>query len=127
VSPFNRDIEKLITEIENRITHLKKNKPRFSADLKHYARRMDFFQKKFEKIDFNELLLRDLLVDVKPIKNICSYCKKPIPPGKDICPWCGHQKEDDDRGFFPYLYYPKPPGGASGTLKRKIIAPIIQF
>jgi hypothetical protein len=47
----------------------------------------------------------------------CSYCGKVIPKGKDICDWCGHQR-DDDEGFFPYPYIYKPPGGGGGRSKE---------
>lgn len=46
--------------------------------------------------------------------------------GSDTCDWCGHQKDDDDDGFFPYPYIFKPPGGLGGVGKRKIAIPVNQ-
>ncbi|MFX1470597.1 MAG: hypothetical protein ACFFB8_18275 [Promethearchaeota archaeon] len=65
-----------------------------------------------------ELLMR--LWDRKLIRidqSRCSYCRKEIPKGQDICPWCGHKKDDDEGGFFPYPFIFKPPGGGGGSMK----------
>ena len=50
----------------------------------------------------------------------CSYCGKVIPKGQDICEWCGHKKDDDENGFFPYPFLFKPPGGGGGSTKGTI-------
>ena len=48
----------------------------------------------------------------------CTFCGKIIPKDKDFCEWCGHKKrdDDDDKGFFPYPFIFKPPGGG-GSMK----------
>ncbi|TFG15966.1 MAG: zinc ribbon domain-containing protein [Promethearchaeota archaeon] len=47
----------------------------------------------------------------------CKYCGKVIPKDEDFCEWCGHNKDDDDKGgFFPYPFIFKPPGGG-GSMK----------
>ena len=40
--------------------------------------------------------------------------------GQDICEWCGHKKDDDEGGFFPYQFIFKPPGGGGGPTKGTI-------
>ena len=54
----------------------------------------------------------------------CSYCGKVIPKELDICEWCGHKKDDDEGGFFPYPYIFKPPGGGGGSMKEPILASV---
>ena len=54
----------------------------------------------------------------------CQYCRKLLPRGKKICDWCGHRKDDDEGGFFPYPYIFKPPGPGGGAKKGMIAVPI---
>jgi len=46
-----------------------------------------------------------------------------IPRGQDTCDWCGHKKDDDEGGFFPYPFIFKPPGGG-GSMKEAIAVPV---
>ncbi|MFX0057991.1 MAG: hypothetical protein ACFE85_14740 [Candidatus Hodarchaeota archaeon] len=73
-----------------------------------------------------ENIFQDLqyLHKLRHLQPRCSYCGKLIPKGLDTCDWCGHQKEDDEGGFYPYPFTPKPPGGAAGKAKRKVTVPI---
>ncbi|MFX1412539.1 MAG: hypothetical protein ACFFA2_01755 [Promethearchaeota archaeon] len=54
----------------------------------------------------------------------CSYCGKVIPKDRDICEWCGHKKDDDEGGSFPYPFIFKPPGGGGGTMKGVAVVPV---
>jgi hypothetical protein len=48
----------------------------------------------------------------------CAFCGKVIPIGKEICEWCGHKRDDDEKGgFLPHPYIFKPPGGGDGSMK----------
>jgi hypothetical protein len=48
----------------------------------------------------------------------CAFCGKIIPIGKEICEWCGHKRDDDEKGgFLPHPYIFKPPGGGDGSMK----------
>ena len=65
-----------------------------------------------------------LLQRLRHLHTKCSYCGKIIPKGSNTCYWCGHKKDDDEGGFFPYPYNFKPPGGPGGVAKRKIAVPV---
>jgi len=56
----------------------------------------------------------------------CSYCGKIIPKGSDTCHWCGHKKDDEEGGFFPYPFIFKPPGGGGGggSMKEAAAVPV---
>lgn len=56
----------------------------------------------------------------------CSYCGRLIPKNQDICEWCGHKKDDDEGGFFPFPFIFKPPGGGGGGRLKEgaIVVPI---
>ena len=84
-----------------------------------------------KNIPLNELNEEQkLLIKEKIMKQIqrshsrCSYCGKIIPKGQDICDWCGHKKDDDEGGFFPYPFIFKPPGGGGGSMKGVIAVSI---
>ncbi len=84
-----------------------------------------------KNIPLNELNEEQkLLIKEKIMKQIqrshsrCSYCGKIIPNGQDICDWCGHKKDDDEGGFFPYPFIFKPPGGGGGSMKGVIAVSI---
>ena len=70
------------------------------------------------------LIKHKILEQVRKYKSKCSYCGKIIPKGKDICDWCGHKKDDDEGGFFPYPFIFKPPGGGGGSMKGVAIVPL---
>ncbi|MFW9973558.1 MAG: hypothetical protein ACFFDF_25485, partial [Candidatus Odinarchaeota archaeon] len=70
------------------------------------------------------LVLKNKLLQIRRGQSRCSYCGKVIPRGKDICDWCGHKKDDDEGGFFPYPYIFKPPGGGGGSMKEVAIVPV---
>ncbi|MHA1194270.1 MAG: DNRLRE domain-containing protein [Promethearchaeota archaeon] len=71
--------------------------------------------------DDQKVLLRErFLALARKRLSRCSYCGKEIPKGQDICEWCGHKKDDDDNGFFPYPFLFKPPGGGGGSSKGTI-------
>ncbi|NVM18641.1 MAG: zinc ribbon domain-containing protein [Candidatus Lokiarchaeota archaeon] len=82
-----------------------------------------FLKKKLEQDDFN--LFANKIVDkIDNVKSKCSYCGKNIPKGQNICDWCGHKKDDDEGGFFPYPFIFKPPGGGGGSMKGVIAVPV---
>jgi len=76
----------------------------------------------------------DMLENIKHMKNAfgrilmlqskCRYCGKMIRKDQDTCDWCGHKKDDDESGFFPYPFIFKPPGGG---LNRNLLAIPIKF
>lgn len=96
-------------------------KNRYEAIMKIYFDKMDL-----ENLgDEQKLLLAEkLLGEIRRSQSRCSYCGKVIPKGKDICEWCGHKKDDDEGGFFPYPFIFKPPGGGGGSMKGAIAVPI---
>ncbi|MFX1419232.1 MAG: zinc ribbon domain-containing protein [Promethearchaeota archaeon] len=69
------------------------------------------------------ILNRMLLEKIQGILSRCAYCGKVIQKGQDVCDWCGHKKDDDEGGFFPYPFIFKPPGGG-GSMKGTIAVPI---
>jgi hypothetical protein len=69
------------------------------------------------------LFARKYLGQIHRIQSKCPYCGKMIPRGQDTCDWCGHKKDDDEGGFFPYPFIFKPPGGG-GSMKGTIAVPI---
>ncbi|MFX1438469.1 MAG: zinc ribbon domain-containing protein, partial [Promethearchaeota archaeon] len=48
------------------------------------------------------LILKKLMNEISLPQSRCSYCGKIIPKGQEICEWCGHKRDDDEGGFFPY-------------------------
>jgi len=60
---------------------------------------------------------KKILEQIRKSLSKCPYCGKVIPKSQDICKWCGHKKDDDEGGFFPYPYIFKPPGWGGGSLK----------
>jgi len=77
-----------------------------------------------EELDEEQKLLfrNKILGQIRRSKSRCSYCGKLIPKDQDICEWCGHKKDDDEGGSFPYPFIFKPPGGGGGRLKEGAIA-----
>ena len=81
-----------------------------------------------DELDDEQKLLfkQKILEQIRRSQSRCSYCGKQIPKDQDICEWCGHKKDDDEGGFFPYPFIFKPPGGGGGRLKEGAIAiPVI--
>ncbi len=71
--------------------------------------------------DRRELFIRNkILEQVRKSLSKCPYCGKVIPKDQDICKWCGHKKDDDEDGFFPYPFIFKPPGGRDPPMKGTI-------
>lgn len=73
-----------------------------------------------QKLLFKKMILEQ----IHRRQSRCSYCGKVIPKDQDICEWCGHKKDDDEGGFFPYPFIFKPPGGGGGSTKGTIAVPI---
>lgn len=73
--------------------------------------------------DEQKLLFRNKILErIRRSQSRCSYCGKLIPKDQDVCEWCGHKKDDDEGGSFPYPFIFKPPGGGGGRLKEGAIA-----
>ncbi|MCK4382291.1 MAG: hypothetical protein KAW66_03270, partial [Candidatus Lokiarchaeota archaeon] len=75
--------------------------------------------------DRNLIFRQRIREQIRRRQSRCSYCGKVIPKELDICEWCGHKKDDDEGGFFPYPYIFKPPGGGGGSMKEPILASVI--
>ncbi|MFX1593835.1 MAG: hypothetical protein ACFFCL_14170 [Promethearchaeota archaeon] len=69
------------------------------------------------------LIKEKILNQIQRFQLRCAYCGKVIPKGQDVCNWCGHKKDDDKDGFFPYPFIFKPPGGG-GSMKGTIAVSI---
>ncbi|MFX0037519.1 MAG: DNRLRE domain-containing protein, partial [Candidatus Hermodarchaeota archaeon] len=68
-----------------------------------------------ELMEEPKLLIKEkILPQVRKSQSRCSYCGKVIPKDQDTCEWCGHKKDDDEGGFFPFPFIFKPPGGGGG-------------
>ncbi|MFX1569084.1 MAG: DNRLRE domain-containing protein [Promethearchaeota archaeon] len=67
-----------------------------------------------------QIFAKKFLNEVKRVISRCAYCGKEIPKDKDSCEWCGHKRDDDEDGFFPYPFIFKPPGGGGGRMKEPI-------
>ncbi len=74
--------------------------------------------------DRNLIFRQRIREQIRRRQSRCSYCGKVIPKELDICEWCGHKKDDDEGGFFPYPYIFKPPGGGGGSMKEPILASV---
>jgi len=48
----------------------------------------------------------------------CSYCGRIMTKGTDICTWCGHPKNDEWGGSYPYIFNSKPPEGGGSAIKK---------
>ena len=69
-------------------------------------------------------IYQQFLNERRRVQSKCQYCGKVLPRGKKICDWCGHRKDDDEGGFFPYPYIFKPPGPGGGPKKGMIAVPV---
>jgi len=89
-------------------------------------RNMLLNNKPLGELDEQQKLLfkQKILEQIRRTQLRCSYCGKMIPKGQDICEWCGHKKDDDEGGFFPYPFIFKPPGGGGGSMKGVAIVPV---
>jgi hypothetical protein len=118
---MEEDIIEIISEIERQIKELNDN-----VLYNHPFNFPELFKNHpLEILNFNEFLG---LQEQMKLKNQflhklyypqprCSYCGRLIPKGSDICNWCGHKRDDDEGGFFPYPYIFKPPSGGGGSMK----------
>ena len=77
-----------------------------------------------EQFDADQIKAKALRAK-KRMPSRCAFCGKIIPNDKEFCEWCGHKKDDDDRGgFFPYPFIFKPPDGGGGSMKAVATVPI---
>ncbi|MFX1574250.1 MAG: hypothetical protein ACFFB0_16020 [Promethearchaeota archaeon] len=78
------------------------------------------------ELDEKKKLLKQMILEqIRRKESRCSYCWRVLRKGQDICDWCGHKKDDDEGGFFPFPYIFKPPGGGGGPKKGMIAVPVI--
>ena len=119
---IGEDIIDLINAIEKKLEDQKKESPNLYAKDRYESlqkRHLDALALKKKLEDKNNFLFaKELLGKLDKIQLKCSYCGKNIPKGQDTCDWCGHKKDDDEGGFFPYPYLFKPPGGGGGSMKE---------
>ena len=119
---FGEDIIDLINVIEKKLEEQKKTLPysygkdRYEAFRKRYLDGL--FLKQNLEDEENQLFANKIIEKFNKIQSKCSYCGKNIPKGQDTCDWCGHKKDDDEGGFFPYPYIFKPPDGGGGSMKE---------
>jgi len=120
---FGEDIIDIIHEVEIKLKGQENKlantvgKSRFDALMKnHFDNKFMENLKGKKPLPFAEKLLGK---NKKP-QSKCSYCGKIIKQGQDICEWCGHKKDDDEGGFFPYPFIFKPPGGGGGSMKEAV-------
>jgi hypothetical protein len=99
-------------------------------DLSSISPRREFFIDKFpffnnpmfqnlpqDQLDIAKIQ-KKILEAKKKVPSRCTFCGKIIPKDEDVCKWCGHKKDDDDKdGFAPNPFIFKPPGGGGGSMK----------
>jgi len=136
--PYYRSNPQYLLTLKNGLENLFKK-----ADEKTVEDILDCIQNIEEKLDgqgvyLNKKILENLEDEKEGILSIrqkflgitlrsqsrCPYCGKVIPKGQDTCEWCGHKKDDDEGGFFPYPFIFKPPGGGDSSMKEAITVPI---
>jgi hypothetical protein len=115
------NIESQIKELNDRVSY--KHPLNFPELLKNIPLEILNFNKRLglhEKMKLKNQFLNRLYYT----QPRCSYCRRLIPKGSDICNWCGHKRNDDEGGFFPYPYIFKPPDGGGGSMKEAAIISI---
>ena len=118
---IGEDIIDIIHEVEIKLKGQENELPNTIGKSRLEALMKNHFDNKFMenlkgKVPFP--FAEKLLGKNKKPQSKCSYCGKIIRQGQDICEWCGHKKDDDEGGFFPYPFIFKPPGGGGGLMKE---------
>ncbi|MFX1430782.1 MAG: zinc ribbon domain-containing protein [Promethearchaeota archaeon] len=120
-----QDIKDCIQEIKNNLGVREVDLPNLLGDLsKRYEaiKKWNLDENVLQNIQDKRdlLILKKLMNKISLTQSRCSYCGKIIPKGQEICEWCGHKRDDDEGGFFPYQRIFKPPGGGGGSTKGTI-------
>ena len=121
---LGEDVLDIIQEIERKLKEQGDTSPHLLGKRGFEAiQQMQMDEMVLEKFEAQKKLMEE----IHKVQSKCSYCGKKIPKGHDICYWCGHKKDDDEGGFFPFPFIFKPPGGGGGSMKEiahtvKIIA-----
>ncbi len=120
------DIIDCMKAIENNIGSMDRNFPNISG-----RSRLDFIRRRIllenpngADLDEKLQLMEKFFGQNQRLQSKCRYCGKMIQKGQDTCDWCGHKKDDDEGGFFPYPFIFKPPGGGGGLNRNLIAIPI---
>jgi hypothetical protein len=124
-----RDIKECIQAIEKKLKIQDSNLPPFlRKDRLEILKKFHLNEELLEDLDEleNIFIAKKLLGDIERKQSRCAFCRKVIPKGKKICEWCGHKKDDNEGGFFPYPFIFKPPdGGGGGRFKEgAIVVPV---
>jgi len=120
---IGEDIIDLINTIEKKLEEQKRDSPNLDGKDRYEAfkkRHLDALVFKNLNEQKNVLFAEKLIEKFNKIQIKCSYCGKVIPKGQDTCDWCGHNKDDDEGGYFPYPFIFKPPGGGGGSMKEVV-------
>ena len=118
---IGEDILDLIQEITNSLERHENDLPYLSETSRLEAiKKMNLDERVLGNLgDVREsFIAKKLLGEIHRSQSKCSYCGKIIQQGQDTCDWCGHKKDDDEGGFFPYPFIFKPPGGGGGSMKE---------
>jgi len=115
------EIIDIISVVEKNIKQLKESIPDSFRESRYAAlpqKQLDVMLLQ-KNLEVDDLFAEKFIEQFNKFESKCSYCGKKIPKGNDICYWCGHKKDDDEGGFFPFPYLFKPPGGG-GSMKEAV-------